>query len=396
MLASSSRAVHLSSDRIPALFKSLSANAGLETESKHLGGVVTNSLILGSSGASLKWHRSAGNDWHAQVHGSMVWLLAPPTSGYPKDSILKDACALAEAVVTGSASFSTSEIKTLVQQPGEVLFIPKAWYRAGCMAGKWNVRVGQRHVVTSMGHAPVGKLSDQQNSGAKNDPNNWFNGNLNEYYNKLEMQEQGKRRYDNVDSLAVHRWLQVEGGAHSTTEHYKLIYEAIGKTAAVATAPVRIMDAGCGLGAALMWMEKTEPTWEFQGYTISEVQLNTIRTKLPAHKFDVQLRSYNEPTGMFNAIYSIEAMIHAPNLDETLEAWSNHLKDNGAIVVIDDFLVNAADNDMLEGSGNNGLICYCLFFVVHSQERLCKYCTFLMLILNWPLRNSCNVDHTTL
>lgn len=42
-----------------------------------------------------------------------------------------------------------------------MLFIPKTWYRAGCMAGEWNVRIGQRHIVTGMAHAPVDTLQTQ-------------------------------------------------------------------------------------------------------------------------------------------------------------------------------------------------------------------------------------------
>lgn len=52
----------------------------------------------------------------------------------------------------------------------------------------------------------------------------WFDGNLDEYYDKLEQDEHTKRKPDVITSYAVHRWM---GPERSTLEHYKIIRSAI-------------------------------------------------------------------------------------------------------------------------------------------------------------------------
>jgi len=113
---------------------------------------------------------------------------------------------------------------------------------------------------------------------------------------------------------------------------------------------IRAFDAGCGLGAGLMWFEQHEPNWDLVGHTISEEQHKWIIKDLPAHKFQARLRSYDEPVEgdkdeLFNAVYSIEAAIHSPDLKHSLEAWSKALLPGGVIVIIDDFLSVGVSRD---------------------------------------------------
>ena len=99
----------------------------------------------------------------------------------------------------------------------------------------------------------------------------WFHGDLNEYYNKLERDEHAKRKPDVITSYAVHRWLGKPPN-HSTLVHYQLvraeIYDHLLRTH-VSLAPsnesLRVFDAGCGLGAGLMWFEQNEPNFELVG-----------------------------------------------------------------------------------------------------------------------------------
>ena len=52
---------------------------------------------------------------------------------------------------------------------------------------------------------------------------------------------------------------------------------------------------------------------------------------LPKHNFVARLHTYDEPlqddnnNQLFNAVYSIEAAIHSPNLKSSIQAWSKAL-----------------------------------------------------------------------
>jgi len=187
----------------------------------------------------------------------------------------------------------------------------------------------------------------------------FYDGDLNEYYNKLERDEHDKRNPSQITSYAVHRWI---GPDCSTLVHYELIRKAIyevvlGKhpasprtaTSSDGVEKLRVFDAGCGLGAGLMWFEAAEPRWELVGHTISEEQHRWIVEDLPRHNFTARLRTYDEPLGVsdppFDAVYSIEAAIHSPSLKRSLRAWSKALRPGGAIVIIDDFLSVGVSRD---------------------------------------------------
>lgn len=137
------------------------------------------------------------------------------------------------------------------------------------------------------------------------------------------------------------------GKEHSTLEHYKIIHETIQSTAPIANRstnkgdlPLRILDAGCGLGAGLMWFEQQEPSYDLTGRTISEDQYKWITDDLPEHKFKAALKSYDDlddETHSFEVIYSIEALIHTPDLKKTLKIWSDHMSNGGIVILIDDY-----------------------------------------------------------
>lgn len=143
------------------------------------------------------------------------------------------------------------------------------------------------------------------------------------------------------------------GPEGSTLTHYELVRRAIYELVLGKFPPpsqsagdsdrIRVFDAGCGLGPGLMWFEQHEPRWDLVGHTISEEQHKWIVNDLPAHKFRAKLLSYDEPLdggkeSPFNAVYSIEAAIHSPDLKKSLEAWSAALLPGGVVVIIDDFL----------------------------------------------------------
>lgn len=133
--------------------------------------------------------------------------------------------------------------------------------------------------------------------------------------------------------------------------HYKLIDEQLKALVVRSPRPaMAVMDAGCGVGGALAWLEQRHPAWELAGHTISEQQLRYIERALPRKRFTVHLRSYDKPETHrpLDAIYSIEAAIHSPDLGATLRAWSDALGEGGVIVLIDDFWSHDGAGDTTE------------------------------------------------
>jgi len=179
-----------------------------------------------------------------------------------------------------------------------------------------------------------------ESAATKKDPWKFFNGDLNKFYNNLE--KDIVRDPKNIDNYAVHRWM---GDKHSTYEHYTLMRSAVKRYHPFPDKPKRMFDGGCGLGAGLMWFEREEPEWTLLGHTISETQYDWIENKIPKHKFAVNLASYDDLDREVDFIYSIEALLHSPNLTHTMEAWANHLDQGGMIIVIDDFLAIGARRD---------------------------------------------------
>ena len=189
----------------------------------------------------------------------------------------------------------------------------------------------------------------------------WFNGDLNKYYNSLEKQIHD-RDPAKIASYAVHRWM---GPTRSTEEHYELIDRAVAQhhpqrqqlqqqQKGSATSPLKIFDAGCGLGSALMFFESRRPDWNMIGHTISEEQYKFIESKLPKHTFKVNLRSFDQiddddvkdsKKHSFDVIYSIEALIHSMDVHKTMKEWAEHLAPGGIIVIIDDYVSDGTDKD---------------------------------------------------
>ena len=239
-----------------------------------------------------------------------------------------------------------------MQQSGDIMWFPTGWRHATCALDPWTVGIGAQRLPFLNKKMPMLDESKRQTQNQVNaikhdclgdikDENwKWFDGDLNQYYNDLEKDH--KRNPTDAAQYAVHRWM---GAGRSTLEHYKLLHGAVFRYHANPSLSLQVLDAGCGLGSALMWMENAQPNWKLLGHTISQGQLDFISHKLPKHKFKVNLRSYDKLDEKFDFIYSIEALIHTPNLTATLKMWANHLKDGGIIAIIDDFVQVGVDKE---------------------------------------------------
>lgn len=327
--------------------------------------------------------------WLGQVAGSRLWFLLPPRT---KDKVIGPKVNGCD-YLSGKAVIPKGT-QACIQEAGEVMYLPPKWVHATCALESWSVGVGGQGgspAVYQQGFetpvVPAGRTKEEERkklvecgaidaSAADVESANdlieataaavaetmkadkdwkWFDGNLGEYYDKLEQDEHAKRKPNVITSYAVHRWM---GPKHSTLEHYKLIRSAIyesvlgelpSQSAGASTTSLRVLDAGCGLGAGLMWFEQNEPNWAMVGHTISEEQFKWITEDLPKHQFTAKLHTYDEPlTGgeaKFDAVYSIEAAIHSPDLFKSIQAWSDALEPGGVIVLIDDFLSVGTSRD---------------------------------------------------
>ena len=341
-----------------------------------------------------KYHsmHAHGESWLGQVSGRRVWWFLPPDT-FPKPERV-DAC----GYMTGKYK-PPANAKTCTQNPGEIVWFPKDWLHATCALDEWTVGIGAqqgrtiRQKFQKLKPNEFAKLETNQNdpnynynrhkeetikaclptsttstttisadASQKEEPKNekewqWFNGDLNAYYNSLETQIHD-RNPENIASYAVHRWM---GKKRSTEEHYELVDRAISNhhtsqqkvtTQTTTTKSLKVFDGGCGLGSALMFFEKRHPNWELTGHTISEEQQRFIETKLPKHSFTVNLRSYDDIDDgnadvdnkiRYDVIYSIEALIHSTNVEKTMREWAEHLAPGGIIVIIDDYVSEGAD-----------------------------------------------------
>ncbi len=322
--------------------------------------------------------------WLGQVSGARLWYILPPGTSKKVVGAKVNGC----DYFTGAA-VTPSGARACVQKSGEVFYLPPSWMHATCALEPWSVGVGgqggspkgydQDFPVPTVPNewtdakeqAELEKCSASMNKQTKTDivrmkslkekeeeeQQNWkwFDGNIGEYYDKLERDEHAKRNPNVITSYAVHRWM---GRQRKTLDHYILIRKAIYEMVlgrlpppgeevnptGEDSYPLRVFDGGCGLGAGLMWFEQHERTWSMTGHTISQEQYTWITKDLPKHKFNVRLLTYDKPLGeneaddKYHAIYSIEASIHSPNLPNTIGAWSDALEPGGVVVIIDDFL----------------------------------------------------------
>eukprot|EP00928_Gymnodinium_smaydae_P039456 TRINITY_DN26951_c0_g1_i1.p1 TRINITY_DN26951_c0_g1~~TRINITY_DN26951_c0_g1_i1.p1 ORF type:complete len:909 (-),score=81.97 TRINITY_DN26951_c0_g1_i1:175-2901(-) len=333
-------------------------------------------------GGSHPFHKH-GEAWLGQVVGSRLWYVLPPQSRPPSEKANACAYLKGEAVLPDGA-------QACVQLPGQVVHLPKGWMHATCALQEWNVGVGAQNGDLKSYNQAFPKLKandkaevneedkfrakmvecgalppDASDGEAKHcqllTPSatiaphrlpgwSWFGGDLKTYYNKLTEDERRKRNPSDLATYAVHRWM---GRKRSTLVHYELVHESIKDGLKWNQADLRVFDAGCGLGAGLMWFEKREPTWNLVGHTVSEEQYTWIMNDLPPHRFKVALESYDKPPvvgRLFDVFYSLEAAIHSPDLSHTLRMWSSRLREGGLVVIIDDFLapgIRKDDNDVV-------------------------------------------------
>jgi SAM-dependent methyltransferase len=102
----------------------------------------------------------------------------------------------------------------------------------------------------------------------------------------------------------------------------------------------RVLDAGCGFGATLFkWQQKKEGS--YIGYSNSSYQVKVARRI--AHRLNAEehcqfyLKSFEEEiSDQFDAIISVEALLHAPDPEAVLNNFTQNLRPGGRLIIVDD------------------------------------------------------------
>lgn len=111
----------------------------------------------------------------------------------------------------------------------------------------------------------------------------------------------------------------------------------------------QVLDAGCGFGGTVFrWRERAGGTYD--GLTLSRVQWKLARREARRRHIEDQcrfhLRSYDEPIGnTYDAVVSIEALVHSPSFEHTLRNLASALKPGGKLVIVEDIPVDEAEGD---------------------------------------------------
>jgi cyclopropane fatty-acyl-phospholipid synthase-like methyltransferase len=154
--------------------------------------------------------------------------------------------------------------------------------------------------------------------------------------------------------LTMHKTLRVP---ESVADRYqgrqqRLYINDQALAAAQLPAQPRVLDAGCGFGGTIFrWHEQCGGSYD--GLTLSRVQWKLASRE--ARRRGLQdccrfyLRSYDEAiAARYDSVVSIEALIHSPRFEHSLNHLASALKPGGKLIVVEDIPLDeaAGDNDL--------------------------------------------------
>jgi SAM-dependent methyltransferase len=154
---------------------------------------------------------------------------------------------------------------------------------------------------------------------------------------------------DRFASFTMHKRLGIEPAQHGGGRRTAGVEYVNDRVLAVADLPPgpRVLDAGCGFGGTIFhWQPRIGGRYE--GITLSRVQLavaqREARRRGIADVCRFRVQSYDEPLGSgFDAVVTIESLIHSPDLHRTLANLSSALQPGGVLLLLDDMAVRDLD-----------------------------------------------------
>jgi ubiquinone/menaquinone biosynthesis C-methylase UbiE len=129
------------------------------------------------------------------------------------------------------------------------------------------------------------------------------------------------------------------------------------------TRPEKILDAGCGVGGASIYLAKKYPNNEFTGITITPGQKDLAikfakERKIKNVKFQIQnYLDTNFPENYFDKIFALESACYASDKKQLVKELNRILKPGGRLVIVDAFFTKKKKiNPIMQGL--HDLICY--------------------------------------
>lgn len=144
-------------------------------------------------------------------------------------------------------------------------------------------------------------------------------------------------------SFTMHKTLSVQTtateGNHVRTAGLDYVNDRLLEAAQLPAEP-RVLDAGCGFGGTIFhWHERIGGVYD--GLTLSRVQLRVARREARRRGIDAacrfHLRSYDAPINeSYDAVTSIESLVHAPDLVHTVSNLAAALRPGGLLLMLED------------------------------------------------------------
>ena len=201
-----------------------------------------------------------------------------------------------------------------IQKSNDLIIFPENMTHGTCNLNNFSVSIGYQEGKPSTDYK-VSTLAFE---------------NISSYYDNLEA---NTKRNKEINSLSVHRFL---GKDRLTTIHYDMVYYYMVEKGNI----TKILDAGCGIGGAMIYLSSKEKKWYFEGFTLSTAQYKTFSDLNDKSNIKMHVRSFDSINSMYSNIYSIEALIHTSNLENTIKIFSQHLEKGGRLILIDDYVSN--------------------------------------------------------
>ncbi len=158
---------------------------------------------------------------------------------------------------------------------------------------------------------------------------------------------------DRFAAFTMHKSLAVPGetdGGHGALraglEYANELMLEVARRAGLPPNP-RVLDAGCGFGGTMFhWQERVPGRYE--GLTLSRVQVDVAERHARERGIDdacsFALRSYDAPLEReYDAVFAIESLIHAPDLERTVANLAGGLRPGGLLLVLDDMATGDLD-----------------------------------------------------
>lgn len=255
-------------------------------------------------GSSHPFH-SHGRTWNYMIYGTKKWYFN--FKNQKNDGI--NLCRIDNNSHTSRYS--------CIQKSNDLLIFPDNLMHGTCNLNDFSISLGYQEGTPSTNyHTSINVFE-----------------NISKYYDKLETQTY---RTKDLNTLSVHRFM----GKHKTTTlHYDIIYSYMIEK----NTSAKNLDAGCGVGGAMMYLSSKEQSWVFNGYSLSHTQYKSFMKYKTNDRVEMYVESFDNIKEMYSNIYSIEALIHTNNLEKTINIFSKHLRLGGRLILIDDYISSKYD-----------------------------------------------------